>query len=213
MDDPVSALDARIRKKVIQNCLLSYLKGKTRILITHSIDFLSQADKIIIMNEGKIADYGSYSTLKENSKFKNLLKINEINRKEASLEEGLTKDTSNGSLDSDCEAIKVEELMKNEKIVDPTLLNINSTKSVISEESKIERFETLGDYSKQKDGQIIEEDSDDDIEVEKKSYYKLFNIQGGFKMLFLSQFGMCMIEYFNRNNEHNEKEFSHNTTT
>ena len=41
MDDPVSALDPRVRKKVIQNCLLGYLKDRTRVLITHSIDFLS----------------------------------------------------------------------------------------------------------------------------------------------------------------------------
>jgi len=105
----------------------------------------------------------------------------------------------------------VEELMKNEDISNPALLNLISTKSLVDEKTKHERFKALGDYTKQKDGQIIEEDSDDDIEVETKSYYKLFNIQGGFTMLILSQLGMCAIEYFNRNSEHNEKEFSHKT--
>ena len=40
MDDPISALDARVRRKVFMNCLMKYLKDKTRILVTHSIDFL-----------------------------------------------------------------------------------------------------------------------------------------------------------------------------
>jgi len=124
----------------------------------------------------------------------------------------VTKATTDDSQDSDCEAIKVEELMKNDKIISPSMLKLTSAKSSIDEETKIERFDKLGDYSKQKDGQIIEEDSDDDIEVEQKSYYKLFNIQGGLKMLVLTQLGMCVIEYFHRNAEHNEKQFSHNTS-
>jgi ATP-binding cassette subfamily C (CFTR/MRP) protein 4 len=115
MDDPVSALDARVRRKVIENCLLGHLKGKTRILITHSIDFLSLADKIIIMNEGRISECGTFSSLKECEKFQKLLKMNDINKKETTLEEGMIKDDdSEGHLEcsdsdcSDCEALKLD---------------------------------------------------------------------------------------------------------
>jgi ABC-type proline/glycine betaine transport system ATPase subunit len=52
MDDPVSALDAEVRKNVFEQVFLGIIKNKTRILVTHSIDFLHLADKILIMKQG-----------------------------------------------------------------------------------------------------------------------------------------------------------------
>jgi ATP-binding cassette subfamily C (CFTR/MRP) protein 4 len=63
MDDPISALDVRVRRNVFMNCLLKYLKNKTRILITHSIDFLSLADKIVMMDKGEIYKMGTFEEL------------------------------------------------------------------------------------------------------------------------------------------------------
>lgn len=37
MDDPLSALDANVRKKIFLNCLLEKFKNKTRILVTHAL--------------------------------------------------------------------------------------------------------------------------------------------------------------------------------
>lgn len=54
MDDPISALDANVRKKIFMNLILGYLKNKTRILVTHAIDFIHLADRIIIMDKGRI---------------------------------------------------------------------------------------------------------------------------------------------------------------
>lgn len=54
MDDPISALDANVRKKVFNNVLLGHLSNKTRVLVTHAIDFIHLADKIIIMDKGRI---------------------------------------------------------------------------------------------------------------------------------------------------------------
>ena len=44
MDDPISALDASVRKLIIENVILGKLKNKTRILVTHAIDFVHFAD-------------------------------------------------------------------------------------------------------------------------------------------------------------------------
>lgn len=35
LDDPLSAVDARVARSLVQNCLLGILKGKTIILATH----------------------------------------------------------------------------------------------------------------------------------------------------------------------------------
>jgi len=40
MDDPLSALDAHVRKQIIKNVYFGVLKDKTRILVTHALDFL-----------------------------------------------------------------------------------------------------------------------------------------------------------------------------
>ena len=66
MDDPISALDASVRKKIIMNLIMNHLKSKTRVLVTHAIDFIHLADKVILMEKGRIAAQGTYSELKEN---------------------------------------------------------------------------------------------------------------------------------------------------
>ena len=64
MDDPISALDADVRKKVFQRVFQGILSNKTRILVTHSVDFLHLADKIVIMKDGQVKAQGSFESLK-----------------------------------------------------------------------------------------------------------------------------------------------------
>ena len=35
LDDPLSAVDAKVARKLYHNCLIGILKGKTVILVTH----------------------------------------------------------------------------------------------------------------------------------------------------------------------------------
>jgi len=66
LDDPISALDANVRRSVFSNVILGCLKEKTRVLVTHAIDFLHMADRIIIMEKGRIACSGSFEEVREN---------------------------------------------------------------------------------------------------------------------------------------------------
>ena len=50
MDDPISAVDAIVKRKLMKNVLLGYLKDKTRLLVTHAIDVLHMADRIIFID-------------------------------------------------------------------------------------------------------------------------------------------------------------------
>ena len=65
MDDPVSALDASVKAKIFEDVILKEFEGKTRILVTHSVEFINQADKIIILENGSIANVGKFEDLKE----------------------------------------------------------------------------------------------------------------------------------------------------
>ena len=66
MDDPLAALDANVKKKIFVNLFLKKLKHKTRILVTHAIDFLHLADRIIILKNGRIVQIGTFKEVSEN---------------------------------------------------------------------------------------------------------------------------------------------------
>jgi len=63
LDDPLSALDAHVGKAVFQNVINDGLAGRTRILVTHALHFLPSVDRILVIDNGKIAEEGTYSEL------------------------------------------------------------------------------------------------------------------------------------------------------
>jgi ABC-type multidrug transport system ATPase subunit len=63
LDDPLSALDAHVGKAVFQNVISDGLAGRTRILVTHALHFLPSVDRILVIDNGKIAEEGTYSEL------------------------------------------------------------------------------------------------------------------------------------------------------
>jgi ABC-type multidrug transport system fused ATPase/permease subunit len=68
LDDPLSALDAGVGKALFFNAILGALSGKTRILVTHALHFLPHVDNIILMEDGRITETGTYAELKANGK-------------------------------------------------------------------------------------------------------------------------------------------------
>ena len=52
MDDPISALDMHVRRKIFTEVFQGICADKTRILVTHAIDYLSLCDRIVLMKNG-----------------------------------------------------------------------------------------------------------------------------------------------------------------
>lgn len=50
LDDPLSAVDIHVAKHLYDLCINGYLSDKTRILVTHQVHLLKDADHIIILN-------------------------------------------------------------------------------------------------------------------------------------------------------------------
>jgi ATP-binding cassette subfamily C (CFTR/MRP) protein 1 len=73
MDDPVSALDANVKKRVFEEVFMQELKYKTRILVTHAVDFLDQVDRIVIMESGRIKYIGTYEELQHSDEIKHII--------------------------------------------------------------------------------------------------------------------------------------------
>ncbi|XP_041812547.1 multidrug resistance-associated protein 1 isoform X2 [Chelmon rostratus] len=65
LDDPLSAVDAHVGKHIFDQVIgpQGLLKEKTRVLVTHGLSYLPQADLILVMVEGEITEMGSYQHL------------------------------------------------------------------------------------------------------------------------------------------------------
>ncbi|KAJ8384011.1 hypothetical protein AAFF_G00212550 [Aldrovandia affinis] len=65
LDDPLSAVDAHVGKHIFEKVIgpQGVLQGRTRILVTHGLSFLPQADLILVMVDGEITETGSYLEL------------------------------------------------------------------------------------------------------------------------------------------------------
>lgn len=72
MDDVLSAVDAKVGRDIMNNCILGILKGKTRVLATHQLSLIQAADKVVFVSEGKI-DVGSIKELQRNPGFVQLM--------------------------------------------------------------------------------------------------------------------------------------------
>ncbi|GAA0146210.1 ATP-binding cassette [Lithospermum erythrorhizon] len=65
-DDPLSALDAHVGRQVFEKCIKEELKGKTRVLVTNQLHFLSHVDKIILVHDGMVKEEGTFDYLSNN---------------------------------------------------------------------------------------------------------------------------------------------------
>ncbi|KAL1438481.1 hypothetical protein MTO96_048092 [Rhipicephalus appendiculatus] len=67
LDDPLSALDAHVAQQVFESCILGAMRGKARLLCTHQVGFLAQADHVIVLRDGKVIAEGPPSTVLKSS--------------------------------------------------------------------------------------------------------------------------------------------------
>jgi len=61
-DEATSALDANTEKKITDN-LNQFLTGKTAVIIAHRLSTVKNADKIIVLEKGKVVEEGTHDAL------------------------------------------------------------------------------------------------------------------------------------------------------
>ncbi|ORZ34461.1 P-loop containing nucleoside triphosphate hydrolase protein [Catenaria anguillulae PL171] len=66
-DDILAAVDAHVAAFLFHNCIKGHLARTTRVLVTHSLSYAAQCDRILVMNDGKIVDQGTLSELMSRS--------------------------------------------------------------------------------------------------------------------------------------------------
>ena len=64
LDDSLSAVDSNTEKIIIEN-IKKTREGKTNIIVAHRISAVRHADKIVVLDNGKILDFGTHDELLE----------------------------------------------------------------------------------------------------------------------------------------------------
>ena len=76
LDEATSSVDS-YSEQLIQNATNKITKGRTSIVIAHRLATIKKADKIIVMDAGKIVEQGTHKQLlkKENGYYRNLYEV------------------------------------------------------------------------------------------------------------------------------------------
>ena len=65
LDDPLSAVDAKVGKHLFDRCIKEFLHGRLRILVTHQLQFLKETDSIVVLRNGSVICEGTYSRIEK----------------------------------------------------------------------------------------------------------------------------------------------------
>ncbi len=62
LDEPTSALDAR-SEKLVQDALARLAQGRTTLVIAHRLSTIRDADKIVVLDQGRVIEQGTHNDL------------------------------------------------------------------------------------------------------------------------------------------------------
>ena len=131
-------MDVHVGTYIIQECLTGYLKNKTRVLITHNLDYLKYVDYIYIMKRSRIVDQGTYKEIVTHSLFNKILesKHHQDGEKKSESEEtkknSKSKDETQGSIGRQSKINELEMIQKEKEESGDTL----ATKRLILDEDR-----------------------------------------------------------------------------
>ena len=78
LDDSVSAVDTKTEKTILEN-LRATRSGKTTILIAHRISTIEQMDKVLFIEEGTVAGFGTHSELYDtNASYRKMVDLQKL---------------------------------------------------------------------------------------------------------------------------------------
>ncbi|KAF7279579.1 hypothetical protein GWI33_006975 [Rhynchophorus ferrugineus] len=136
MDDPLSAVDANVGKHLYDVCVKEFLKDKIRVLVTHQLQYLQNADKIIIMNDGQIQVEGNYKELQKSGL--NFSKLLEEYNTEEEEEKRKARSRQNSEMKEDLEELEDED--------EPEIEKENQGVGKISASTYLQYFKAGGNF-------------------------------------------------------------------
>ena len=75
LDDPLSAVDTKVGRKLFDSCILGELSGRIRLLDTHQLQYLKDVSRIAVIEKGSVVYQGSYDELKAMGAFGGIVEL------------------------------------------------------------------------------------------------------------------------------------------
>lgn len=63
LDDPLSALDPEVAKQLFDECIIDFMKGKTRLLVTNQLQFLKSCATVVALGHRHVIEQGNFADL------------------------------------------------------------------------------------------------------------------------------------------------------
>ena len=112
-DDVLSAVDSRVGKHIMDECLTGMLANKTRILATHQLSLIERASRVIVLGTDGQVDIGTVDELKaRNQTLINLLQFSSQNSEKEDEEQEAVVAVELGQLKYESEVKELTELKK-----------------------------------------------------------------------------------------------------
>lgn len=67
LDDPFSAVDANVGRHIFQECVLTFLRNKVCVLVTHQLQYLKDVEHLVLMANGRVKGQGTFTEVQEKS--------------------------------------------------------------------------------------------------------------------------------------------------
>lgn len=195
--------------------MLRHLKKKTRILVTHAIDFLGLVDRVIVMKDGQIVLDGQYEDIKDDPYLAQLMEIHKAHQNEQK-EVGDQAENDKAAREHGQSTIKVEMNVPddreedNEMVESPLLAESNIDNKLIKSQNQlkqsmlqsqakkevyIDKEQIEEDAKKKTDkGKITTNEQDEKIAVTLSSYYAYFSRFYGGAIFFVISIS-CMVGF------------------
>ena len=89
LDDPLSAVDIKVGRRLFDACIVGHLLGRIRLLVTHQLQYLKDVHDIAVTENGSIVHQGSYMELKEKGLLSRILELSDTVEDETMLKDRL----------------------------------------------------------------------------------------------------------------------------
>ena len=163
LDDPLANIDSKVGNEIFNMAFLDFLKDKAKILITNELNGISSADKIIVLDEGKIKFMGNFNEFQKDlniSKYE-FRKVNNIKTKDKNKKNDNNKNKNKKENNNDSNTKNDDKKLKIEKAKD--IITISDKKLL-----------ELTD----KNNEILKKPKKEDISLH--TYYTYIKLQGGY---------------------------------
>ena len=97
LDDPLSAVDVKVGRKLFDACIVGHLSGRIRLLVTHQLQYLKDVDHILVIENGSVVHEGGYTELTDQGAFSDILNATEHSEDEPIIHKTRTRSASSVS--------------------------------------------------------------------------------------------------------------------